>query len=1021
MRKRRVKSNRIGTFLFSLVVSATCLGGICVGGLSTLNAFAGPTPSPPQLFEVSDAVKPGESITLQGAYLYKEGATTVLMAENQGEVPTTPPQNAIEITQFLSVDEGGEGVIFTFPTSLAAGEYDLWVRTSDGCSNAITLNASRPLYLNQEAAYEGLPIEIIGRNLLEHEYGVGDEASALTNAKVKLVSTTDGAKQYVVGVDNGVRYDTAQSVTGKMVTDSNPYRLTFTAPNVDADVYDVYVAANGEDFRGLLYPQTLEIVEKRPQSWNTDIFGEKGSAHIGNDPLGLQVYWAQALNYDNVERMTPFAAPPESVDDSSIDAFKKGLVSAVNRLKKLGGGVVYFPEGEYYLNSINDKSDGCIFENIVFVGDGADKTRIFYADAANTGTWIRTYASNVGFARMSVEQWDKTVATKRPDNPLAFFDTSSSDDIDKQETQNKFVTDVNFEFNIDNGNETGVNRRCYISVSGDKNVVFRNIDWYGGNTPFRSHVYRYVKVENMRAEFNGVGSASFECSSSYSTLENVSIKARQTEGHGYSCRGGTYIGNCYVANVGNIAPDGTNKGEAIMFEPPGGFFSTGTVAGATRNTVTTTRIGGNEVGTDTKLLYNNPAVYIIGGKGAGQMRFIKKRNDTVENLNANATNTYEFLDGEEDWDIIPDETSRFTIMAPQDGSTVYRFKAEHCLKGIYLYSQLVDTVVAECDMQDTEGIFLTSVANVSAGRINANANVRIVNNEIKGVSLGSNEGGIQLRVHAIGTAEQVLFGTATRNVVVRGNKLTDTHPTPDQSYSTSTEMMHYSGITVHTQIQNSLISSSVGKKVDFKLVVIENNEIDNGEYGVYSKAFAQGMVIRNNIAKSGADTKEAYSINTAWAPNVYFTKAAELAYVLDGGQNAPENPSTYEEGIVATLANPTKAGYTFDGWYTAATGGERVTQLAASSTGNVTLYARWTEIVDDDSTNDDGEDTDSSASDGSDDGEDTDSSASASDDGSASVSLTGVSGCGSSVGLGVVGVTLILTVAATLRRKRKEN
>ena len=42
-----------------------------------------------------------------------------------------------------------------------------------------------------------------------------------------------------------------------------------------------------------------------------------------------------------------------------------------------------------------------------------------------------------------------------------------------------------------------------------------------------------------------------------------------------------------------------------------------------------------------------------------------------------------------------------------------------------------------------------------------------------------------------------------------------------------------------------------------------------------------------------------------------------------------------------TLPEPTKTGYTFDGWYTAATGGDKV-NTSYKPTNNITLYARWT-------------------------------------------------------------------------------
>ncbi|MGN1193932.1 MAG: InlB B-repeat-containing protein, partial [Acutalibacteraceae bacterium] len=44
-----------------------------------------------------------------------------------------------------------------------------------------------------------------------------------------------------------------------------------------------------------------------------------------------------------------------------------------------------------------------------------------------------------------------------------------------------------------------------------------------------------------------------------------------------------------------------------------------------------------------------------------------------------------------------------------------------------------------------------------------------------------------------------------------------------------------------------------------------------------------------------------------------------------------------------TLPTPTRTGYTFDGWYTSATGGTKITSSATvTATGDQTLYAHWT-------------------------------------------------------------------------------
>lgn len=68
-----------------------------------------------------------------------------------------------------------------------------------------------------------------------------------------------------------------------------------------------------------------------------------------------------------------------------------------------------------------------------------------------------------------------------------------------------------------------------------------------------------------------------------------------------------------------------------------------------------------------------------------------------------------------------------------------------------------------------------------------------------------------------------------------------------------------------------------------------------------------------------------------------------ITYNLDGGTNDENNPDKYTiESQTITLADASKTGYTFDGWYDATSGGNEVTEIAKGSTGDVNLYAYWT-------------------------------------------------------------------------------
>ena len=71
-----------------------------------------------------------------------------------------------------------------------------------------------------------------------------------------------------------------------------------------------------------------------------------------------------------------------------------------------------------------------------------------------------------------------------------------------------------------------------------------------------------------------------------------------------------------------------------------------------------------------------------------------------------------------------------------------------------------------------------------------------------------------------------------------------------------------------------------------------------------------------------------------------------ITYVTDGGTIGGEYPTTYTKGTVTVLpTNVTKPGYTFLGWFTAASGGVQVRQIEATETGDKTFYARWQKTV----------------------------------------------------------------------------
>ncbi len=75
-----------------------------------------------------------------------------------------------------------------------------------------------------------------------------------------------------------------------------------------------------------------------------------------------------------------------------------------------------------------------------------------------------------------------------------------------------------------------------------------------------------------------------------------------------------------------------------------------------------------------------------------------------------------------------------------------------------------------------------------------------------------------------------------------------------------------------------------------------------------------------------------------WTPVEY-----SVTYVVNGGVLSDDAVKSYTvESEAITLPVPTRTGYTFDGWYKAEDfTGAKVETIAAGSTGNVELYAKW--------------------------------------------------------------------------------
>lgn len=88
----------------------------------------------------------------------------------------------------------------------------------------------------------------------------------------------------------------------------------------------------------------------------------------------------------------------------------------------------------------------------------------------------------------------------------------------------------------------------------------------------------------------------------------------------------------------------------------------------------------------------------------------------------------------------------------------------------------------------------------------------------------------------------------------------------------------------------------------------------------------------------GVSKKSKRTLYAKWKAKTY-----SIAYLTNGGTLPSSCTKTYKITKAVKLPTPTRAGYSFIGWYRDASFTSPIDQIDKGSTGNITLYARWQE------------------------------------------------------------------------------
>ena len=128
----------------------------------------------------------------------------------------------------------------------------------------------------------------------------------------------------------------------------------------------------------------------------------------------------------------------------------------------------------------------------------------------------------------------------------------------------------------------------------------------------------------------------------------------------------------------------------------------------------------------------------------------------------------------------------------------------------------------------------------------------------------------------------------------------------------------------------------IGKDVSKVIDWAEEHDIEvSGTKGVY-----EGRVVLTQDPEPGTPIKDVTEIKvTLKEPETY-----TVTFDANGGSCSTSSIKVTQGSNYGSLPTPTKTGYVFDGWYTSATGGSKISDYDdVAITSNITLYAHWKE------------------------------------------------------------------------------
>lgn len=520
----------------------------------------------PILWRVSDAVLPDDLISINGYGIKDENMDNVVIKyapHTTDAVPVAPPEGAATLEKIQVDSRDGYYIVTRLPQDAAPGLYDIWVSNSKGYSNAVTLNAARPLFISEYEVWNGQNIEVSGRNFSARQFGTDMET------KVRLNNGTNTYEQFLAKV--------------------TPYSIMFTVTDTPLGEYQVEVSNDsGNSWSGLDSDQILKVVEE------------------GADPLEIGYAWMDHFAWNNQFDVTTYGGDGTDTADDT-EAVRAAITAA--KASSENGGIIYFPNGNYYISSLD------ILNNIVLLGESTEGTILIYNGTGENMFSNTDGIGHVGFAKFSVRLSDDAV---RPDTFfwLGHPWDNSAKDVAYRTASEIFLKQINLIYPMTK--ETEMNRGLGVVAIGDERFSVQDCVFSGFAANFHNCKFNeYSGYYRIDLDYN---QGYLATTASYSFVEDCSVigglrKSGQQDNHGVFGHQLVHMENNTVSGVGSVK----NDGEPYAVEAPTGDINYGSVINATANTVSFIPEAG-ELQEHYAITHGRLAVRIIDGRGMGQQR-----------------------------------------------------------------------------------------------------------------------------------------------------------------------------------------------------------------------------------------------------------------------------------------------------------------------------------------------------------------------------------------------------------------